>query len=148
MGFLTAAEYPAIRAAIDITLDPSSLPDEVIGLPTYAGEAEQWVLTTDPGAILYSPGSDEFKAAQVAAIFACAAMLTQMIPVLTGETWGQAYRYTRKETDLKALEATLWDRARTALGRASGDAPSPETDKAPSRFIFGLASAGRRRRLY
>lgn len=129
---LTVAEFPAVRAAIDITLDAKSLPDEVIGLPTYAGEAERWVLATDPASVLYTPGSDQYAQAQVAAIFACAAMLVPMVPMLTGETYGQAYRYTRKEVDQAALEASLWDRARTALSRASGDAPVP-TDKAPDR---------------
>jgi hypothetical protein len=142
--FLTAAEYPAIRAAIDISLDAGVLPDEVIGLPTYAGEADRWVLATNPAAATYTPGSDQYGAAQSAAIFACAAMLVQAVPMLTGETWGQAYRYTRKDVDLGSLEASLWDRARTALSRASGDIPTPDSGKPPSRFVFGRVGAGHR----
>jgi len=144
--FLTAAEFPAIRASIDISLDTSSLPDDIIGLSTYAGEAERWVMATDPLAVTYTPGTDEFDAARAASIFACAAMLVQAVPMLTGETWGGAYRYTRKDVDLAALESSLWDRARTALTRASGETPTPTTGKPPSRFIFGKASAAYSRR--
>jgi hypothetical protein len=146
MAFLTVAEFPAVRAAIDISLDASALPDEVVGLPTYAGEAERWVLAADPASVLYAPGTDQYDAAKAAAIFACAAMLAQAVPILTGETWGQAYRYTRKDVDLATLEAALWDRARTALARASGAAQVVSEGKAPSRFVFGLASAPNCRR--
>lgn len=144
MTYLTPAEYPAVRAAIDISLGPRSLPDGVIGLPTYAGEAELWVLATSPESATYTPGSAQWQKAQVAAIMACAALLYPSIPILTSETYGSDYRYARSEVDAEKAARALWDRARTALADAAGD-PTPTPSKAPSRFIFGRVAGNRRR---
>ena len=140
--YLTPAEFPAVRAAIDISLDASNLPDDVVALPMYAPEAERWVLAMNLVAAGYAPGSEAYLKTQVAAIFACAALVVPAVPNLTGEWWGNEARYTRKEFDPVALQATLWERARSAL-RSAAPLPVEAVGAAPRRFIFARAPACR-----
>lgn len=146
--FLTPAEFPGVRAALDITLAAGNLPDAIIALPQYKGEAEFWVLGADPLAATYLPGSEAYERARVAAIYACAALLVPALPILTAETWGEVYRYTRKEFDPIKLQDALWQRARSTLA-ATGDAGGGQADaaaRAPARFVFTLAPANAARR--
>lgn len=142
MAFLSEAEYPAIRASIDISLSTSNLKDAVIGLAPYKGQAEAWVLTELPEAAAYAPGTPEYLAAQRAAIYACAALLAPAVPVITGETFGN-FRYTREKYDPEAVASALWGKARTAISEAAGDTPASSTTG--SRFFFGTVK-GRRGR--
>lgn len=142
--YLSLAEYPAVRAAIDVSLDASNLPDDVIGLPMYAQEAERWVLAVNPLAATYTVGTTEYKQTQVAAIYACAALCVPAVPQLTSESYGQAMRYTRKEVDALALADALWGRAKSAIQAVVG-APEAEA-RPPVRFIFTRA-CGRRGQL-
>lgn len=139
--YLTSAEYPAIRAAIDISMDVSNLPDDVIGLSIYEQEAERWVAIVHPLSDTYAAGTVEFRTVQTAAIYACAALVAPAVPTLTGETYEDGYRYTRDKVDTGALQLALWERARAALQTlmevSSGDS------KPPRRFIFTRACGAR-----
>lgn len=42
---ITPADFPSIRAAIDVSLTEGSLPDDIIALPIYTGYAEQAVVS-------------------------------------------------------------------------------------------------------
>lgn len=139
--YLTPAEFPSIRAAIDVSLDASNLPDDVIGLPMYRQDAERWVVAMNPLAAAYELGSEPYLKTQVAAIYACAALVLPSVPQLTGESYGTAFRYTRKEVDPAALQQSLWDRARGAIRAALGEEALEV--RAPARFIFTRAK-GRR----
>jgi hypothetical protein len=141
-AYLTASEYPAVRAAIDVSLDASNLPDAVISLPMYAQEAERWVLAQNPLAATYAPNTDAFKRMQVAAIYACAALILPALPQLTAEVYGQAYRYTRQEVDATAQQNALWARARASIQAELGDDETVVSGP-PLRFIFARAE-GRR----
>lgn len=140
---LTVAEYPAIRAMIDVTLTARALPDSVIGLTSYAGEAVAWVLAEQPEATTYAVGTDEHTAVQRAAIYACAALLVPAIPIITSEAYGNAFRYTREKYDPAVLAASLWEKAREAVSKTKEDEISTATG--PSRFFFGTLK-GRRGR--
>jgi len=140
MAYITPAEYPAIRAALDISLDASNLPDAVIALPQYAGQAELWIAANDPNSVSYFPGSEERIRTTIAAIYACAAYIVPALPNITSESYGDAMRYTRKEVDMAVLEANLWSRARGALPNLTSS--TPQTGKPPARFIFTLATSG------
>ncbi len=50
MTLIDAADYEAVRKAIEISLDEDDLPGSVIGLPIYQGEAEREVLGLVPTA--------------------------------------------------------------------------------------------------
>lgn len=47
MLIIDEADFPSIRAAVDVNLDIVSLPDEVIGLPIFAPAADLWVQGQD-----------------------------------------------------------------------------------------------------
>lgn len=144
MAYITPAEYPAVRAALDISLDAANLPDAVIALPQYAGQAELWIRANDPNAAGYVPGTEEYIRTTIAAIYATAAYIVPALPNITSETYGDAMRYTRKEYDPAKLEASLWTRARGALPNLTGSS-SAAPGKPPARFIFTLASDDGRR---
>jgi hypothetical protein len=143
MPFLSAAEYPAIRAAIDISLDAESLPDAVIGSSVYQDAAERWVLVANPDAATYAPGTSQYDLSRVAAINACAAMIAPAVPTLTRESYGDGYSYQREALATKELVDTLWSRAREAIAEATGSGGTV-VDRVPSRFVFGRIT-GRRR---
>jgi hypothetical protein len=146
--YLSPVEFAAVRAAIDISLDISNLSDDVIALPMYRDEAERWVVTMNPLAVTYEPGSDAYLKTQVAAIYACAALITPAVPNLTSEAYGQGFRYTRKEIDIVATQKLLWERAMTALRSVQGgSANTPAVSETPPvRFIFTRGQANRHRR--
>jgi hypothetical protein len=139
MVYITPAEFPAIRAALDISLDASNLPDAVINLPMYAGQAELWIVANDPLAPTYTPGSEAYIRTTIAAIYACAAYIVPALPNITSESYGDAMRYTRKEADMAKLEAALWTRARGALPSLAGSGADGGSTP-PARFVFTLAS--------
>lgn len=140
--YLSAAEYPAVRGAIDISLDQKALPDEVLALPQYAGDAERWIIGQNPLAATYEAGTDEYLGMQVAAIYACAALVLPAVPNLTSESYGAGYRYTRKELDTATLVESLWQRASNAIKAVTG-VVAPSAGRIPTRFIFTVAT-GRR----
>jgi hypothetical protein len=142
--YLSPVEFASVRASIDVSLDISNLPDDVIALPMYRDEAERWVTTMNPMAATYLPGTPEYLKTQVAAIYACAALILPAVPNLTSESYGTEFRYTRKELDMNAMQNQLWSRAMTALRSAQGGTGVvPADEKPPVRFVFTLAR-GRR----
>jgi hypothetical protein len=97
MSLLETTSYPAVRAAIDVTLDANNLPDATIGLTIYKGRAEAWVAarTSDTGAH-----------AIAAAIYYCAWLLFDAVPRLTSEQIvGGGYQ--RQYTDPVHAKAAL-----------------------------------------
>jgi hypothetical protein len=145
--YLSTGQFPGVRAAIDISLDASNLPDDVIDLPQYRGDAERWIVASNPDAATYAPGSEQYQTTQVAAIYACAALIGPAVPMLTGETYSDGYRYTRDKVDPLALADSLWLKARQALAAAMDTDVPALTERAPSRFVFTRAPGNRTTRI-
>jgi hypothetical protein len=141
MPLLTSLEYPSIRAAIDISLDATVLPDSIIGLPIYADAAEQDVLRRDPTA--EDRTGVELQHVTNAAIYLCAALLVPAVPQISGETTSGQHSYTRKLVDVDDLAATLRARADAELAAVLTPSTPPSSASRPT--LFGLAS-GRRGR--
>jgi hypothetical protein len=105
MAILTTAEYPAIRAAIDVSLTSKQLPDTIIGLDIYKGRAESEVIR------VYSTAETETDPEKIshitnAAVLIAASLLVKSVPFLTRETFGN-YQYQRARIDLDVLAANL-----------------------------------------
>lgn len=111
MSLLSASDYPAIRAALDVSLKATALPDAVIALPIYQGAAESEVLARDPEAENRSGAA--LQRVVNAAIFLTAAYLASALPTITAETVGR-YSYQR-DTDWGARAAELRQRADAEL---------------------------------
>ncbi len=136
MSLLSTSDFPAIRAALDVSLKTTTLSDAVIALPIYQGAAEAEVLARDP--LAASRTGAALQHVVNAAIFLTAAYLAPALPALTAETIGK-YSYQR-DVDWTARAAELRARADAELAAlltpATAQKGSPPT-------MFGVAS-GRR----
>lgn len=132
---LTAAEYPSIRAVLDVSLDAIALPDSVIELPIYGGSAELEIMRRDPLADTRT-GVDKRRVMN-AIIYLTAAYLAPAIPQIASESLGD-YSYSRSNVDWMKLAAELRSRAESELS-----AVISSTDTTPIPSFFGVAQ-GRR----
>lgn len=137
MALITASEYPAVRAALDTSLDSTVLPDGVIGLPIYQGAAEAEVLWRDPSAASRS-GAEQIRIKN-AVVFLTAARLAPRLPQITGERFGE-HGYSRQAIDWTALAATL--RADAAAELTAVLEPANLTPARPRAFTVAPGGRG------
>jgi hypothetical protein len=97
MALLTTADFPAVRALLDISVDERSLPDTVILLAPFAPEAEARVLDRVTDAA--DRTGDEARHLHLAAIALCAALLAPSMPSLTSESVGPSVSVSRAPVD-------------------------------------------------
>lgn len=137
MALLTTADYPAIRAALDVSLTARDLPDSVIGLAIYVGAAEAEVLVRDP--VAASRIGAEKQHLVNAAVFLTAAYLAPALPALTKERFAE-YSY-EQEVDWLARAADLRRRfeAELAAVLAPNDAA---TYSRPTMFTTAAGTRG------
>ena len=136
MGLLTANEYDAIRAAIDVSLDADTLPDRVIELPVYGPAADLWVQTRDP---LWASRTGAAHLTLVnALIFYCASLLVPAIPMLTAETHGPN-TWQRQPVEWQERAALLRGQAEEAVSSVV----TPTATSVAPMTMFGRV-AGRR----
>jgi hypothetical protein len=140
MAILTSAEYPAIRAAIDIKLDSTFLPDSIIALSIYAAAADQDVLARDP--LAESRTGAALQHVKNAATYFCAARLISAIPQLTAEREGEQ-QYTRQSVNVAERAAELRGLAASELDAVLDPDPGDVTAQRPT--FFARASGGRGR---
>lgn len=90
MALLSSADYPTIRAAMDVSLNDRTLPDEIIGLDIYTGAAERRLaseLEMTTAAVAGLTGESKTIAVSVAVQFA-AASLCMAIPNIRRKNLG------------------------------------------------------------
>lgn len=138
MTLLSAADYPAIRAAIDVSLDSAMLPDDVIALDLYIGAGQRDVLRIDPEA--ESRTGDELLHAQTAAILFTAARLCGAVPQINQERFPD-HEYRRQDVDMAARAANLRALAEDELG-AYLDSGNLTSDR-PTAFTLAHGCRGR-----
>mgnify|MGYP001003842829 CR=1 FL=1 len=137
-SLLTLTEYPAVRAAIDISLTATDLPDEVIGLPIYASAAEAAVKARDPD---WDTRTGAAKDRLVEAVICwTASLLAPALPALKSEAHPEGYSYSR-EIDYVGRASALRQQAETAL-----TAVLTPSDPAAGRPTFFALATGRRGR--
>lgn len=137
MPILTSAEYPAIRAAIDTSLDSALLSDAVIGLSIYLGAADLEVKQRDPSWATRT--GDELTHLTNAAIYLTAARLVPVIPNIIAETFTD-HDYRREKLDVAALVADL--RAKAAEELAAITEPNDTTPSRPTMFTLARGRRG------
>jgi hypothetical protein len=110
---LTAADWPEVREALDVSLDEAALPADTIARPIFAGRAESWINARLPA---YDGLSAADKAhARTAAVLYLAAILAPRIPDLTGETLAGTGSYSREKMDWSARSTELAGEAEREL---------------------------------
>lgn len=135
-ALLTSTHYPAIRAALEVTLTAKELPDATIALNIYLGAAIAEVLARDP--IAESRTGAALTHCENAGILFCAALLAPALPAITGEQT-KNYQYSQKATDWSAQAAQLRKRAELELA-----AVLTPTEVAPERPTMFARVSGRR----
>lgn len=127
MPLLSSSDYPAIRAAIDIRLNSTLLPDSIIALDLYIGAGMRDVLAVD--SVAESRTGTELQHAKTAAILFTAARLIGALPKVTGEDFGN-YGYKLQATDWAVRAGELRSQASAELdayldaGDAASDRPT------------------------
>jgi hypothetical protein len=123
MDILREEDYPAIRAAIDLTLLGGAevdadevLANSVIEMSIYGPRAESYVKSkvTDWAVVLAGEDEDTDRLRN-AAIFYTAALIYPAIPFYVRESFGD-YSYTRSEQDIAKQAAALRGRTEEELG--------------------------------
>lgn len=138
MALLTSADYPAIRAALDVALDSTILPDATIALDIYLGAAEREVAALDPDSGTRT--GDDLARVKSAVVYLTAALLAPAIPWIVRESVG-GQSYERVREDWGALASALRQRAHAEIATVLD--PTQVTPTRPA--VFALA-AGRRGR--
>lgn len=131
---LSSSDWPAVRAALDITLSSTQLPDATIALDIFSGEAMREVEARVTDATTLT-GDDELTVT-AAAVFLTASFIAPSLPSLTagrgqnlqwqrqGVNWDQRARDLRERAEEKIaelLEPSAVDAYRpTMFARASG----------------------------
>jgi hypothetical protein len=128
-----------VRAALDVSLDPSALPDATISLPIFVDGAEADILATDPNALTYLVTDAARARVERAFIYLTAAYIAPTLPAITGEQVG-GDRYSRAAWDGAKRAAELRGLANAELAAYLN--PSGQVEPL---FSFGLA-CGRRGR--
>lgn len=137
---LSSAQYPAIRAAIDVKLAATDLPDAVIALDIYKGAAIQDVLARDPSA--ESRTGDAEVHVTSAGIYFCAARLCPAVVRVTSLSVStRDLNYSRQTFDPEQRAAELRALADTELARVLE--PSEDTPSRPTMFTIAAGTRGK-----
>jgi hypothetical protein len=139
LPLLSSSDYPAIRAAIDVSLDSTMLSDEVIAMPIYAEAAEAEVLARDP--LAATREGSAWQRVVNAAIYLAAARLVRAVPWIKSEGIGGERQYSCQEVDLDALVSDLRSKAEAELA-----AVLEPSNQSPSRPVMFALASGRRGR--
>jgi len=135
---LSSDDYPAIRAAIDVSLDSALLPDTIIALDLYIGAGQRDVLAIDP--LAETRMGDDLLHAQTAAILFTAARLCGAVPQITRERFPD-HEYQRQDMDAEARAATLRTHASSELDAYLD--PGDLVSDRPTRFTTAAGRRGR-----
>jgi hypothetical protein len=130
---LDTSDWPAVRAALDIELDATVLPDDTIALSIFQGEAENRFLTRVAGA---NPAVDlTSQESKNACIYYLAAMLSPHLSRYTMEMFGDS-RSNSNQVSWDMLESVLMNRGDEIVDVLLGLDPI-ETNRAT---VFRLAN--------
>jgi hypothetical protein len=141
MAILSSADYPAVRAALDASLNPQQLPDATIAQDIFVGAAEAELLRRVPDAA--SRTGDELKRVKRALVYLTAALLAHSVVRLTSVSiQTRDLSYSRQTFDPDEKAAELRGRAETEISGLI--APGETTSSMPT--MFTLAGSGWSRR--
>lgn len=140
MAILSSTDYPAIRAALDVNLDSSNLPDDVIALDIYSNHADQLVYERDEDAD--DRTGEDANRIKRAAIYFCAALLAPVVVRITSlAVQTRDVSFNRPVFDPVQRAADL-----RAMAEAEIDEVLTPTEDAPGRPTMFDVAAGTRGR--
>ncbi len=136
MPILGVADYPAIRAAIDLGLTQAELPDAVIEMPQHRPLAEARIVERDPEAeSRQGLAGQRIRAAAI--LLTAAAIAPSVRQYVSKQVEGQGYRLAERDYDKHAahLRGLAWREVSAARGDGVDDPP----------FVFAVAPGVRAR---
>lgn len=143
MAILQAADYPAIRAALDVDLNAQALPDAVISQDIFLGAAEAELLERVPDAA--DKTGDDLKRVKRALVWLTAAYLAHSVVRITSmNIQTRDMSYSRQAFDPDEKQAELRRRAEVEIGalleQSGSDVTSYDT---PTFFAVARGYRGR-----
>lgn len=140
-ALITSADYPAVRAALDVSLSESELPDGVISQGIYAGAARSEVLERVPTAESETD-VDTIERLSRAVIYLTAARLAPAVVRITSISITSGDRnYSRQTFDPTERAAQLRAMAEQELSEV--EEPDEETPARPPMFALASGQRGR-----
>lgn len=136
---LTSADYPAIRAMIEIGLDATTLPDAIIALDAYIGAGMRDVLALDPLAETRTDPTEALHAKTAAILFTAARIVGALVQVIKETRADHSYERSRVDTVARAAELRAQASSELDAYLDIGDATS-------DRPTFFTVASGRRGR--
>lgn len=137
MALLTSANWPEVRAALDVSLTTRQVPDAVIAYDLYSGRAMRRVVEQVPTA--ESMTGDNLQRCKNAAIFYTAAYLAPAIPNITRKSIGGGDTEMAYDIDWEARAANLLAAAAAELAEVL----TPTETAAAMPLMFAVASGYR-----
>lgn len=138
---ITSDDYPAVRAALDVSLSESELPDGVISQRIYAGAARDEVLQRVPTAESETD-VDTIERLKRAVIYLTAARLAPAVVRITSISITSGDRsYSRQTFDPTARAAELRAMAEQELSEV--EEPDDATPARPPMFALVSGQRGR-----
>lgn len=140
MAILSSAEYPAIRAALDVGLNAQQLPDATIGQDIFVGAAEAELLRRVPDAA--SKTGDDLKRVKRALVWLTAALLAPSVVRITSlSVQTRDLSYSRQTFDPDEKAAELRSRAESEIAMLL--TPNEATPSRPTMFTVAAGYRGR-----
>lgn len=139
MALLGSENWSAVRAALDVKLDETALPDKIIEKDIYAGAAQREVIARVPDA--ESKTDDDQLRVTTAAVLLTAARLVYAVAQITSiSVQGRDTNYSRRAWGPEVKKAELLALAEDEL--AAVIEPSEDTPGRPTMFARATGSRG------
>lgn len=144
MAVLSPADYPQVRAALDLSLTAAQLSDATIGLDIFLGATEQWVVDTIPAATLAALSAADTNRLHRAAVWHLAGILAPRLPAVV-RRGDRDITEQLEPVDRDAQGATLLGMAEQEIRSilAGLDVPDTSTGVMPTQFILSTGTRGR-----
>lgn len=140
MAILSPADYPAIRAALDVSLNAQQLPDATIEQDIFVGAAEAELLKRVPDAA--SRTGDDLKRVKRALVWLTAALLAPSVVRITSlSVQTRDLSYSRQTFDPDEKAAELRSRAESEIAMLL--TPNEATPSRPTMFTVVAGYRGR-----
>ena len=115
MAILSSAHYDQIRAALDLSLDEMSLPDDVIGQDIYLGRAETDVTTVFADAETFS-GANKLRVQRAVILFTAAYLAPAVVAITSRSVTAHDSNFARRPFDPEKRAVELKSQGQAELG--------------------------------
>ena len=140
MPLLSSADYPAIRAALDVDLNAQTLPDATIAQDIFLGAAEAELLRRVPTAAAMT-GSDLARVKRALVWLTAAYLAHSVVRVTSLSVQTRDLSYSRQTFDPDEKARELRSRAEAEIGMLTE--PTRVAPGRPTTFTLAMGRRGR-----